>query len=95
MQQINYVCSADWKVCSTFSSVKDLVNFQWEEFEELEDLTPTLWAALKADATSLDPTYGKKSMSSSVASACVVVAEALLKEKNVYMKAVERLLTWS
>ena len=66
-------------------SVKDLVNFPWEEFEkELKDLAPTFWTALKAAATSLDTKYRRKSMPSSVVSTCVVAAAALSKERNIH-----------
>ena len=74
--------------------MKDLVNFPWEEFEkELKELAPTLWAALKAAATSLDTKYRRKGMPSSVVSTCVVAAAGLLKERNIHMTAVQCLLT--
>lgn len=92
-EECSKLCSTDRKVFRT-SSVKDLVNFQWDKFEkELEDLAPTLWAALKAAAKSLDTQYRRKSTPSSVVSTCVVAAAALLKERNVHMTAVQRLLT--
>ena len=59
-EECSKLCSIDRKVFRN-SSVKDLTNFQWEMFEEeMEQFAPTLWAALKAAATSMSTKYKRK-----------------------------------
>lgn len=86
------LCSPDRTVFRTMS-ITDFAGFNWNSYErELKEISPTLWAVLKAAATSLNTHYKRKTPSSTVPT-CVVAASALLKERNMHMAAIQHLLS--